>query len=165
MQFYCKICLSYEKYYSSLKLPFKIVEILTKIEIRNAARTKIYCGRKVKELRLRSKKAGRFETLLGFARSHFIVTRGSMSLSRATTLQPSCFSNLNGSIFFSLLSENRTFYLHFSKILKWAKRLTKWSVINQVAQFRQILVLRIPHSPLRPLGVKIPLKLEKIEIF
>ena len=41
---------------------------------------------------LTSKKAGRFEKLLGFARSHSIVTRGSMSLSCATTPHPSCFS-------------------------------------------------------------------------
>ena len=40
---------------------------------------------------LRSKKAGRFEKLLGFARSHSIVTRYSVSLSRATTPHPSCF--------------------------------------------------------------------------
>ena len=40
----------------------------------------------------RSKKAGRFKKLLGSARSHFIVTRGSVSLSCATTLHPSRFS-------------------------------------------------------------------------
>ena len=39
----------------------------------------------------RSKKAGRFEKLLGFARSHFIATRGSVSLSCATTPHPSWF--------------------------------------------------------------------------
>ena len=43
-------------------------------------------------LSLRSKNAGRFEKLLGFARSHFIVTRGSVSLSCATTPHPPCFS-------------------------------------------------------------------------
>ena len=41
---------------------------------------------------LRSKKAGRFEKLLGFARSHSIVTRGSVNLSCANTWHPSCFS-------------------------------------------------------------------------
>ena len=41
------------------------------------------------------KKAGRFERLLGFARSHFIVSRGSVSL--PCTLPP--FLNL-GRIFF-----------------------------------------------------------------
>ena len=40
----------------------------------------------------RSKKAGRFEKLLGFSRSHFIVTRSSVSLSYATTPHLSCFS-------------------------------------------------------------------------
>ena len=45
-----------------------------------------------KKLPLRSKKAGRFEKLHGFARSHFIVTRGSVSLSCATTPHPSYFS-------------------------------------------------------------------------
>ena len=40
---------------------------------------------------LKSKKAGRFEILLGFARSHSIVTRGSVSLSCATKPHPSCF--------------------------------------------------------------------------
>ena len=40
----------------------------------------------------RSKKAGRFEKLLGFARSHSLVTRGSVSLSCASTPHPSCFS-------------------------------------------------------------------------
>ena len=40
---------------------------------------------------LKSKKAGRFEILLGFAGSHSIATRGLVSLSRATTPQPSCF--------------------------------------------------------------------------
>ena len=35
-------------------------------------------------------KAGRFEKLLGFARSHSIVTRDSVSLSCATTQHPSC---------------------------------------------------------------------------
>ena len=44
------------------------------------------------QLLLGSEKAGRFEKLLGFARSHFIVTRGSVSLSCATTPHPSCFS-------------------------------------------------------------------------
>ena len=43
-------------------------------------------------VRLRSKKAGRFEKLLGFARSYSIVTRGSVSLSCATTPHPSRFS-------------------------------------------------------------------------
>ena len=41
---------------------------------------------------LRSKKAGRFETLLGLARSHSIMRRGSVSHSRATTPDPFCFS-------------------------------------------------------------------------
>ena len=40
----------------------------------------------------RTKNAGRFEKLLGFARSHFIATRGSVSLLCATTPHPSCFS-------------------------------------------------------------------------
>ena len=43
-------------------------------------------------LPLRSKKAGRFEKLLGFGRSHFIAARGSVSLSCATTPHSSCFS-------------------------------------------------------------------------
>ena len=43
-------------------------------------------------LPLRSKKAGRFDKLLCFARSHFVVTGGSVSLSCATRLHPSCFS-------------------------------------------------------------------------
>ena len=43
-------------------------------------------------LPLWSTKAGRFEKLLGFARSPSIVTRGSISLSCATTPHPSCFS-------------------------------------------------------------------------
>ena len=43
-------------------------------------------------LPLRSKKAGRFEKLLGFARSHYTVTRGSVILSCATTPHPSRFS-------------------------------------------------------------------------
>ena len=38
------------------------------------------------------RKAGRFEKLVGFARSPFIVTRGSVTLSCATTPHPSCFS-------------------------------------------------------------------------
>ena len=46
---------------------------------------------KRKELPLRSKKAGRYEKLLGFARSRSIVTRGSVSLSCATRPYPSCF--------------------------------------------------------------------------
>ena len=41
---------------------------------------------------LRSKKARIFEKLLGFARSHSFVERGSLSLSCATLPQPSCFS-------------------------------------------------------------------------
>ena len=44
-----------------------------------------------KKLPLRSKKAGRFEKPLSFARSHFIVTRDSLSPSRATTPLSSCF--------------------------------------------------------------------------
>ena len=40
----------------------------------------------------RSKKAGRFGKLLAFARSHSIVTRGSVSVSCATTPHASCFS-------------------------------------------------------------------------
>ena len=46
----------------------------------------------LENLPISSKKAGRFEKLLGLARSHSIVTRGSVSLSCATTLHPSCFS-------------------------------------------------------------------------
>ena len=45
---------------------------------------------------LRSKKAGRFAKLLGFARSHSIVTRGSVSLSCASTPPLPDFLNLNG---------------------------------------------------------------------
>ena len=44
------------------------------------------------DLPFRSKKAGRFDKLLGFTRSHSIVTRGSASLSCATTPHLSCFS-------------------------------------------------------------------------
>ena len=44
------------------------------------------------KLPLRSKKAGRFKKLLGFARSHSIVTCSSVSISCATTPHPSCFS-------------------------------------------------------------------------
>ena len=40
---------------------------------------------------LRSEKAGMFEKLLGFARSHFIVALGPVSVSCATTPQPTCF--------------------------------------------------------------------------
>ena len=43
-------------------------------------------------LPLRSKKAGRSEKLLGFARSLFFVTRGSVSLSSNNSPHPSCFS-------------------------------------------------------------------------
>ena len=43
-------------------------------------------------LPLRSKKEGSFAKLVGFARSHSIVTRGSVSLSCATTPHNSCFS-------------------------------------------------------------------------
>ena len=43
-------------------------------------------------LPLRSKKAGRFEKLLGFSRSPFFVTSGSLSLSCTTTPHPSFFS-------------------------------------------------------------------------
>ena len=43
-------------------------------------------------LPLSSTKAGRFEKLLGFARSHSIVTRGSVSLLCTTSPHPSCFS-------------------------------------------------------------------------
>ena len=45
-----------------------------------------------KILPLISKKAGRFEKLLGFARSHSIVRSGSVSLSCATIPHPSFFS-------------------------------------------------------------------------
>ena len=44
----------------------------------------------------RSKKPGRFEILLGFDKSHFIVTRDSVSLSCATTPHQPAFLNLNG---------------------------------------------------------------------
>ena len=40
---------------------------------------------------LRSKEAGRFETLLDFSRSHPFLTRGWVSLSCATTQNSSCF--------------------------------------------------------------------------
>ena len=43
-------------------------------------------------LPLRCKKAGIFEKLLAFARSHSIVTRGSVSLSFASTSHSPCFS-------------------------------------------------------------------------
>ena len=49
-------------------------------------------GQVLFQLPLRSKKAERFEKLLRFDRSHYIVTRGSVSLSCATTPHPSCFS-------------------------------------------------------------------------
>ena len=48
--------------------------------------------KKTRVLPLRSKNAGIFEKLIGFARSHFIVTRGAVSLPCATRLHPSCFS-------------------------------------------------------------------------
>ena len=41
---------------------------------------------------LRSKKAGRFEIILDFARSHSIVPHGSVSFSCASTPHLSCFS-------------------------------------------------------------------------
>ena len=41
---------------------------------------------------LKSKKAELFKKLLGFARSDFIVTSGSVSLSCATKPNPACFS-------------------------------------------------------------------------
>ena len=41
-------------------------------------------------LPLKSRKPGRFKKLLDFARSHFIMTRGLVSLSRATAPHPSC---------------------------------------------------------------------------
>ena len=44
---------------------------------------------------LRSKKAGRFEKLLGFARSHSIATRGSVCLSFPHHTLPA-FLNFNG---------------------------------------------------------------------
>ena len=47
----------------------------------------------------RSEKAGRFEKLLGIARSHSIVTRGSVSLSSAITPHFLFFLNLNGMFF------------------------------------------------------------------
>ena len=44
------------------------------------------------QVKLRSQKVGRFDKLPGWARSHFIVIRGSVSLSCGTTSHPSCFS-------------------------------------------------------------------------
>ena len=55
------------------------------------------------KLPLRSEKAGRSEKLLGFARSYFIMTRGSVSLSRATITRLPAFLNLKGIIFSSTL--------------------------------------------------------------
>ena len=49
------------------------------------------------QVSLRSEKAGRIEKLLGFARSHSITTRCSVSLSCATTSHLLAFLNLNGS--------------------------------------------------------------------
>ena len=43
----------------------------------------------------RSQKAGRFEKLLVFARSHSIVTRGSVIFWCATTPHPSCFFQIS----------------------------------------------------------------------
>ena len=45
----------------------------------------------------RSKKAGRFQKLLGFARSHSIMTRSSVSLSASLHHFLPAFLNLNGS--------------------------------------------------------------------
>ena len=52
------------------------------------------CGFQRNLVPSRSKKAGRFEKLLGFARSHSIVTRGSVS--RAPPHNTLTFLNLNG---------------------------------------------------------------------
>ena len=52
---------------------------------------------------LRTKKAGRFDELLCFARSHLIVALGSVSLSCVTTLP--AFLNLNGNPFLFLKFE------------------------------------------------------------
>ena len=48
--------------------------------------------KKMRQLPLRSKKAGKFEKFHGFARGHTIVTPCLMSLSCATTPHTSCFS-------------------------------------------------------------------------
>ena len=48
---------------------------------------------------LTSKKGGRFEKLVGFARSHSIMTRGSASLSCASKNTLPTFLNLNGTNF------------------------------------------------------------------
>ena len=58
-------------------------------------------------LLFRSKKTGRFEKLLGFSRSHLIVTRGSVSLSCASAPHPSrFFLNLNGRNFIKWSENN-----------------------------------------------------------
>ena len=59
-------------------------------------RLKISINRSIWLLSLRFKKAGRFEKLLGFTGSHFIVTRGSVSLSCSTHHTLPGFLNLNG---------------------------------------------------------------------
>ena len=60
-------------------------------------------------VRLRSKKAGRFEKLLGFARSYSIVTRGSVSLSCATSTHSSCFSKyfINKLLYYIIMKVNK----------------------------------------------------------
>ena len=76
------------------------------------------------ELSLRSKKAGRLKKLLGFARSHFIVPRGSVSLSCATT---PVFLNLDGTTVSHWLTLTVS-----SKLILWPWLLRKFSSRNCV---------------------------------
>ena len=78
-----------KKLYSALmrkSYSFCILERLNTISNKFSRKKKLF------ELPLRSEKSGRFERILGFARSHSIVTRGSVSLSYATTTHLTCFS-------------------------------------------------------------------------
>ena len=61
-------------------------------------KTKFFFNFYVNLVPIRSKKAWRFKELLGYARSHSIVTRGSVTLSCATTQTFPAFVNLNGII-------------------------------------------------------------------
>ena len=67
------------------------VQLILKISA-DAGQELLKIGLEVKFISFKSRKAGRYEKLLGFARSHSFVTRGSVSLSCATSSHSSCFS-------------------------------------------------------------------------
>ena len=96
-----------------------------------------------------TRQAGRLEEVLGFARSHFIVTRGSVSHSCATTQHPSRFS-ISQRYINIITIKIRKYFQQKQYFVYQVERLSKiLGLFNSGSNFFDAILLsnfRAPHS-------------------